>query len=86
MRFAFLGYSGAVQLKGSDNASLLFGARRRRGCSLMWAAGACGKLRELGFDPPEPGWCFNHPWAHRSHLRTAFAPPPDVAAGAHQAP
>ena len=44
MRFAFLGYSGAVQLKGSDNASLLL-ERGGEGLPLMWAAvpaASCG--------------------------------------------
>jgi len=44
MRFAFLGYSGAVQLKGSDNASLLL---ERGGEGLLvdvggGAAASCG--------------------------------------------
>ncbi|MFB5027766.1 MBL fold metallo-hydrolase [Candidatus Darwinibacter acetoxidans] len=50
MRFAFLGYSGAVQLKGSDNASLLL-ERGGEGLLVDVGGGACGKLRELGFDP-----------------------------------
>lgn len=45
-----LGYSGAVQLKGSDNASLLL-ERGGEGLLVDVGGGACGKLRELGFDP-----------------------------------
>lgn len=50
MRFAFLGYSGAVQLENSDNASLLL-EQQGHGFLVDVSGGACGKLRELGFDP-----------------------------------
>lgn len=50
MRFAFLGYSGAVQLENSDNASFLM-ERNGAGFLVDVSGGPVGKLKELGFDP-----------------------------------
>ncbi len=50
IRFAFLGYSGAVQLEKSDNASLLM-ERNGKGILVDVSGGPFGKLKELDFDP-----------------------------------